>query len=372
MRRLFPSLLLLPLALVACGSSDVGTPRISSIDLPSPSRPGAPDAQEPPTPERDEPQDRDESSDVPVGPDVEPADLATSEVATPDVVPPETQADDLFTQDITPFEVMTPDDGIQMPEADVAPLDCEPGQTRSIACGMNGTGALTEGCAEGIWQDKGPCSDPDVCVNGNGQQQLCGLNGRGIRIDSCAGGQWQKGACNDPDVCKDGTSQTAPCAGGNGNQGQSCVTGQWLVTAACTQPGRWTCKNNTCTPLFGASGCRDGQCEPMKGESNRSCPADCDFKGTPGQDQPCGNALDCAFYDWPAGVIGYWECAGWPWDRRCNVVEDGTYCGTQGQDYCYMDTQYLETPQSCPADCPGKSMDCGSGADCILHDWPAS
>ena len=358
MRRAFRLAVALPFLLAACGSGDMPT---FSTDLAGFNVPDAGDDVVPVGSEVGEGEVPEAAGDVPLAQDPGPF-----EVLTPIDVAPEPGQPDATTGDVTPI-----DDGNPGPEADIVAPDCLPGQVGSVACGLNGAGARTQGCAEGTWVDQGPCVDPDKCVNGNTQTHACGMNGRGTQVDGCTGGQLQPGACQDTDVCKDGDSQPVACPGGGGaTKAQSCLTGQWTTVGTCSQPGRWTCQNNTCTPQFGAAGCGDGNCEPLKGESKTSCPADCDHGGTPGQGQPCSNALDCAGYDWPAGVIGYWECAGWLFGKTCNARKDKTFCGTPNQDYCYLDTLYLETPESCPSDCPAKSMNCGSAMECIQQDWP--
>ncbi len=367
MSRAFPFAAVLLLLLVACGTSDVPT---FSTDLAGFNVPEAVDDAIPVGSEVDQREIAELDGDAPTNPEVVPVDVAAPDLVAQDPaaeIPPA----DLPPAEATPTDVAPIDDIAQGPEADIVLPDCEPGNVRSVACGLNGAGAQPQACVNGAWADQGPCLDPDLCLNGNTQTHSCGLNGRGTQVDGCAGGQPQPGPCQDPDECKDGTSQPVACPGGaGGTKANSCVNGHWTVVGSCTQQGRWACQNNTCKPQFGAAGCGDGTCEPLNGESKTSCPADCDHSGTSGQDQPCSSALDCAQYGWPAGVIGYWECAGWPWSKACNAVQDQTYCGTPGQDYCYMDTQYLETPQSCPSDCPAKTLNCGSAMECMFQPWP--
>jgi hypothetical protein len=264
------------------------------------------------------------------------------------------------------------DEAVSDPPGPDAPVtECKPGDTTTVACGLNGKGKAVKECVDGKWAMAGHCEDPDVCKDDATQTVACGFNGNGTATDTCVAGQWKSGACADPDACKDGKTQDLPCEGGAGTYLQECQEGQWVTVSGCSKPGRWTCQDNVCTPSYDAPGCGDGTCYLSQGESNQSCPADCDFSGVAGDGQPCESAIQCVFYDWPAGTIGYWECSGWPWDRHCHVIEDDSYCGTPGQDYCYRDQQYAETPASCPADCPG-SLSCGSAADCVLHDWPAN
>jgi hypothetical protein len=241
--------------------------------------------------------------------------------------PPETQEVIEETPDVGQDETL-PD----LPGPDTPPPDCNPEDSRTVACGLNGNGHATEACVDGTWTAQGGCSDPDVCVNGK--------------------------------------TQSMPCDGGVGMSVQECKLGQWVVTSACAKTGQWTCQDSQCVPSYDAAGCGDGFCYLSQGESNLSCPADCDFSGTEGEGQWCDSAIQCAFYAWPAGGVGYWECSGYLWDQQCHAVHDPTFCGTAGQDYCYRDQLYAETPASCPSDCPGP-MDCGAAEDCVLHVWPA-
>jgi hypothetical protein len=372
MTRGFPMLFLMPFLACSWGS----TPRLSgdvpfpsNADLGGPEAPVATDVQDAALP------------DVPATGDVKDAvladtpDLAVPDPGLPDLTVPDTSedlpdvADPGSGEDLAP-DPGPPDEGLPDPGPDVVPPECEPGASRTVACGFNGNGTQAQGCANGKWHDQGPCDDPDACINGATQSFQCGLNGRGTREDLCTGGQWVPGTCSDPDACVDGTSQTVPCGPDGGSKAQACVAGQWQDAGGCvTPPGRWDCQDNVCTQVPGAAGCGDGKCEPKKGESKQSCPGDCDFSGQAGEGKPCGDAYDCAFYNWPAGGVGYWDCAGWPWDRKCKAIHDKTYCGTEGQDYCYMTGQYLETDSSCPADCKKKFYNCGSDMECIFLEW---
>ena len=177
---------------------------------------------------------------------------------------------------------------------------------------------------------------------------------------------------DDPDDCLDGDRRTVACGtGGSGLGDQACVLGAWIGEGGCRNSGRWQCLEGTCTPVFAARSCGNNACEPTSGESPTSCPADCGgFAGTSGQNQRCADGFDCVFYDWPIQGYGYWECTGLLSGRRCQARADATFCGTQGQDYCYFTQNVLESDQSCPLDCPGKSLACDGDYHCIYHAWP--
>ena len=55
---------------------------------------------------------------------------------------------------------------------------------------------------------------------------------------------------------------------------------------------------------------------------------------------------------------------------RSTARADDRFCGTTGQDYCYLAQQEVESDQSCPLDCPGKSLACQADYECIYHAWP--
>ncbi len=287
-------------------------------------------------------------------------------------------------EDVLPAEdrLVPPDEGQEavgddvpvrtdVPVGDNVPPACEENGIRGAACGLNGAGLKPQSCIGGQWVDGGPCQDPDACTDSDILAQPCGLNARGQKKDACANGQWVPGACVDPDVCKDGDATVAGCGKGNtGTQAQRCKNGKWVPEGACAQPGRWSCQNNACSPIYGDPACGDGACDPRGGESPTSCPADCDFGDTEGQGQPCNDAIDCAFFAWHAQGPGYWECAGFL-RRTCNAVATTQYCGTPGYDYCYLDASAIETTQSCPQDCTPQYLNCGSDLECTYLDWPA-
>jgi hypothetical protein len=262
-------------------------------------------------------------------------DIGNGEDATVLDAPDATVADDPSTP--PDADAGPPDPGhdtvaADLPGHDNPPPECKAGDTFTVPCGLNGNGQSTRKCVDGHWTDPGECADPDACNNG--------------------------------------TIQRVPCLDGSGQIVRECQKGQWVqASSTCAQPGHWTCEDNVCTPSYDAGACGDGDCYLSQGESDQSCPADCDYSKVDGEGQPCDQAFQCMFYPWPAGGVGYWECSGLPWDTQCHAIHDGTFCGTPDQDYCYRDAQYAETPASCPSDCPGAG-DCGTAADCVLQPWP--
>jgi hypothetical protein len=320
---------LLTTFLAACSSSPL--PGLSWAEIPGNPSGGDTGAAAPDAATHDPGTGADPSSDSPpppdpgpIGPDIPtpgdlpvPSDPGPDAVVVPDV-PPE----------VAPDVPVVPDTPVV---PDVAPPECLLGEVRSVPCGINGRGTQPQACLEGAWTNKGPCQDFDVCKDGD------------TRVDACADGE--------------------------GKVQQVCTAGQWNDSGPCVQQGRWDCKDNVCTPVFGSSDCGDDKCDPWKGESRASCPADCDFGGESGEGKPCKNAWDCAAYAWPEGGVGYWQCSGF-WNKTCVAVHSGEYCGTEGQDFCYLDSMYIETPESCPADCPSAYLNCGSDVECIVQPWP--
>ncbi len=273
------------------------------------------------------------------------------------------------------------DDVVVIPDVDNA--SCSFGDSRQIACGINGDGLQSQTCLGGEWQDQGTCVDDDVCLNGDTQDIACGINGAGQQAQDCVSGQWvNDGACVDDDVCLNDDTQTIPCGDNDaGDQDQICTLGQWVNDGDCVvlpQTGRWDCVSNTCTPVYGDAGCGNGTCSPNTGESPVSCPADClSFVTQDGQGKACSDEIDCAFYLWQAGGTGYWECRAVVGQDYCNAVVTSSYCGTNGYDYCYYGTIGIETPATCATDCSNKplgdgntGMQCDADRDCIFLQWP--
>ena len=284
---------------------------------------------------------------------------------------------------VTDDGVVVTDDGVVVPDVDNAP--CSSGDTRQIACGLNGEGLQPQACVGGNWQNSGDCDDDDVCVNGTSQDIDCGLNDRGTQAQDCTGGQWvNDGACDDPDECVDNTPQQIDCTAGDktGKQDQKCIEGTWTNEGGCAVPGRWDCAgtfmSKNCTPVYGDAACGNGTCSPNTGESPQSCPADCGALVTQdGQGKACNDEIDCAFYLWTANGVGYWECKAVTGQDYCNAVVDDVYCGTATLDYCYYGSIGIETPATCAVDCANKpigqgntDMQCDNDSDCIFLDWP--
>ncbi len=284
-----------------------------------------------------------------------------------EAMPADVPADAEIPLDVAPIDVAPTD---VPPDDSVAP-ECEEGGIRGVPCGLNGNGVQPQACTGGRWVDSGPCDDPDACTNGDRHELPCGLNGRGTTVDECVNGQWTIGECLDPDACVDGDSTVVACGKKDaGRQARQCQQGQWVDVGECIQPGRWRCIDNVCTPSLGDASCGNGTCAPRSGESPSSCPADCGaLPSIDGQGQPCQDAIDCAFYAWVANGPGYWECAGL-FNRTCRAVVSGTYCDTDGWDYCYFDRSAIETDRSCPEDCVPEYLNCGSDLECIYQAWP--
>jgi hypothetical protein len=211
-------------------------------------------------------------------------------------------------------------------------------------------------CTAGQWQNDGACADPDVCMNGSGQNIACGLNGAGLQAQMCTGGAWQNdGACIDPDVCTNGARQTIDCGvGGEGSQAQDCVGGQWQDDGVCAPVG-WSCDSSYFDALDGCD-CECGAYDP-----------DCDVAGQTvyGCDtgEICNVQGDCQ----ASTVPGAWTCSddyygdGWC-DCGCGAVDvdcaDATYPAC---DYCDS-SQGSCSPSDCSAIDPVNNAVCSSVA----------
>jgi hypothetical protein len=139
------------------------------------------------------------------------------------------------------------------------------------------------------------------------------------------------------------------------------------------EPGHWECLpwagSTQCVPKYETKWCGNGVCEPAEGESDASCPADCD----PGDAAilKCAAPIDCIFLDWPLAGQGYWQCewVGWGQGQECVPVPDDSFCGTPKGNWCAE--EWGESPDSCPLDCaPEKLGTCQSHQDCIFEVWP--
>lgn len=313
-------------------------------------------------------------AEIPGSPGVGDSGAAIRDAATVD---PGTQADPSSQPDLKPSDTTSPTDpgliGYDIPTPGDLPVTFDPGPDTIVAPDV--APDVPVGPDVPVVPDVPVIPDvaPPECLLGEVRSISCGLNGRGIQPQACIDGMWtNQGTCQDLDVCKDTDERVAGCADGKGKIRQECVAGQWVDAGPCIQPGRWDCKNNVCTPVFGSKDCGDGQCDEWDGESRTSCPADCDFSGQSGEGVGCKNAYDCAFYGWPhAGQTGFWECA-WTWEgKKCKAVKSDEYCGTPDWDWCYIQNGQIETDLSCPADCPPEAYNCGSDVECMFHPWPA-
>jgi PKD repeat protein len=106
------------------------------------------------------------------------------------------------------------------------------------ACGLNNRGEYGQICVINSWQDnKGVCTDPDVCTDGghiNGSS-ACGYNGNGTLILVCEAGQWtDSDECDDPDVCANDAVKVGPTVCNGGHFTQVCLNGQWSDTTDCS------------------------------------------------------------------------------------------------------------------------------------------
>ncbi len=140
--------------------------------------------------------------------------------------------------------------------------------------------------------------------------------------------------------------------------------------------GHWVCQremfppmNSECVPTYEQTSCGDGACDPGSGESNLSCPADCDVSGQVTIE--CEDPIDCVFLDWSPGgdKDGYWECVpdeNSPGSFECRPKTQGSSCGGTIMSFCDEDSG--ESNHSCPDDCPDE--ECGSAQDCIFEAWP--
>jgi hypothetical protein len=85
--------------------------------------------------------------------------------------------------------------------------ECEKeGETRDVACGLNGRGLKRETCTDGIWVSM-ECVDPDICIDGDTREDTCGV--MGTRTDECVEGQWKTGECVDEYENPDGEIPSA-------------------------------------------------------------------------------------------------------------------------------------------------------------------
>jgi len=212
--------------------------------------------------------------------------------------------------------------------------------------------------------------DEGECVDGDTTVESCGINGNGTEEFICNSGFWASKGCQDPDICLNAEVKEEPCGENDlGKQEFKCIEGQWKKEGECKTPreGHWRCISNTCTPTYETDSCGDGRCNTRMGETDQSCPTDCNFKGVSPESVNCVNETDCIFLDWPSATPGYWSCDGFV-SKECVPVETADYCGTEGFDYC--GTYYGESKGSCPQDCQGIDSYCDQVYDCAFNKWP--
>lgn len=131
--------------------------------------------------------------------------------------------------------------------------------------------------------------------------------------------------------------------------------------------GHWACKNDQCEPVYENEMCGDGECNPMAGESDLSCPGDCNVEGVP--TIPCNQHIDCVFLDWSYKHEGWWVCEVDEENGKgsCIAEEDQTGCG-QKDKICTVEQG--ESDRSCPKDC-GETRDCEENWNCLFNKWPS-
>lgn len=127
------------------------------------------------------------------------ATLGLPDTSTPDAAGPLADAGP-SNVDVGPVE---PDTGPAEADA-AAPADCEPGAILIRPCGLNDRGeSRTECTPDGFLGERGPCDDPDVCIDASTQREPCDDEGsRGRRCDAGSWSAW--GPCEARPVCEDG------------------------------------------------------------------------------------------------------------------------------------------------------------------------
>ena len=120
-----------------------------------------------------------------------------------------------------------------------------------------------------------------------------------------------------------------------------CLDETWNVRCV----GHWTCQRGLCVEECDDTGCGDGTCDATGGESETSCPADCDLPDCAGEYESIDNNECCP------GLTAVDICR--PGEYSCrDLPEVCTYCGNGRCDP-------YETVYNCPGDCE----------PCTPRDW---
>ena len=240
----------------------------------------------------------------------------------------------------------TCDDGAWEDEGGCEDSDvCVNGDTRLVVCGLNDSGAQGQLCADGQWQDDGGCEDSDVCTESDTRVLACGLNGNGSQAQSCQAGQWQDdGGCDDPDVCIDDDTRSVACGlDDNGTQTQICAGGQWQDDGACAcGPGFAGADCSDCEAgRFGAGcalECPGGASDPCSGNGicddgvagSGTCSCEADFSGDECAQCTGGVEVTYAGTTLPAEIAGHYVEA-----FDCALEEGGAWFGGVDYQHCF-------------------------------------
>lgn len=173
--------------------------------------------------------------------------------------------------------------------------DCIEGSERAVSCGINDTGTQLERCVEGNYGSVGGCIDESVCLDGSSYASVaCGINGNGAVTVSCEDGQLVYGLCDDADICLDGSIQHEDISSACGLNStgreileteQICTTGTWnsatsgSVAYACFDPAE--CSDGTTRTTLDSCGingrgdleeiCRSGRYELQSCHDTEIC-----------------------------------------------------------------------------------------------------
>lgn len=124
-------------------------------------------------------------------------------------------------------------------------IGCKNNEIKTIDCGLNKNGILTQICKNNVWENEGICNDDDICLNGIVNEIQCGLNNNGIIYDVCQDGNWiHVTTCLGDDICEEETTQIINCGlNGNGKKHQICTNGSWIDSEECYDND--VCLNNS-------------------------------------------------------------------------------------------------------------------------------